>query len=64
MCTLIKLEKEKEVSRKNGYTKEENAIHAGLSYLRDCTVHAFLRKNRSIKVIDINGQEIDLKGKI
>jgi hypothetical protein len=63
MYTLIKLENKKEVSRKNGYAKEENAIHAGLSYLRDCTVHSVLRKNRSINVIDSNGKEIYLKNK-
>lgn len=52
MKTLIRLEKGKEVSRKSGYANEENATHAGLSWLRDCTVHAELRKKRSVKIID------------
>jgi hypothetical protein len=50
MKTLIKLVNGKEVARKSGYANEENAINAGNSWLRDCIVHAEIRKDRSIEV--------------
>ena len=52
MKTLIKLVNGTEVSRKSGYANYENAQHAGLSWTRDCTVHARLRDNRSVLIID------------
>jgi len=52
MKTVIKLKNGKEVSRKNGYSNLDNARNAGNSWLRDCTVHAEIRKERSIEIID------------
>lgn len=51
MKTVIKLVNGKEVSRKSGYSNIENATNAGNSWLRDCTIHAEVRKNRSIEII-------------
>jgi len=51
MKTLIRLENGIEVSRKAGYANTTNAEHAGLSWLNDCTVHAEIRKNRTVKVV-------------
>jgi hypothetical protein len=34
------------------YAKKEDAINAGNSWLRDCTVHAEIRKGRNFEVIE------------
>jgi len=52
MKTLIRLEKGIEVSRKSGYANIANAINAANSWLNDCTVHAEIRKNRTVKIVD------------
>jgi phage terminase small subunit len=51
MKTLIRLENGIEASRKSGYANVENAKHAGDSWLNDCTVHAELRKKRTIQIV-------------
>ena len=51
MKTLVRLVDGKEVSRKSGYSNETNAEHAGISWTRDCTVHAKIRENRNFTVI-------------
>jgi len=51
MKTLVRLVDGKEVSRKSGYSNETNAEHAGISWTRDCTVHAKTRENRTFTVI-------------
>lgn len=35
------------------YSTKEDAINAGNSWLRDCTVHAEIRKARNFEVIQI-----------
>jgi hypothetical protein len=50
MKTLIKLVNGQEVSRKSGYLTVENAENAGNSWLRDCTIHSEIRKNRSVEI--------------
>jgi len=52
MKTLIKLVNGKEVSRKDNYLDLERATNAGNSWLRDCTVHAVIREDRTISIID------------
>ena len=34
------------------YTTEEAAVNAGNSWLRDCTIHAEIRKSRGFEVIE------------
>lgn len=51
MKTLIKLVNGQEISRKEYFT-EQSANDAGNSWLRDCTVHAEIRKERSIEITD------------
>ena len=34
------------------YTTKESATNAGNSWLRDCTVHAEIRKSRAFEVIE------------
>ena len=34
------------------YTTKEDATNAGNSWLRDCTIHAEIRKNRNFEVIE------------
>ncbi|CAB5223658.1 hypothetical protein UFOVP388_4 [uncultured Caudovirales phage] len=34
------------------YTTKEDAINAGNSWLRDCTIHAEIRKGRNFEVIE------------
>jgi hypothetical protein len=52
MKTLIKLVNGKEVSRKSGYKTEQDAINAGNSWLRDCTIHKTILNTRSVKIIN------------
>lgn len=52
MKTLIKLIKGEEISRKSGYKNEEDAKNAGNSWLRDCTIHAEIRKDRTVKIVN------------
>ena len=34
------------------YTTKEDAINAGNSWLRDCTIHAEIRKGRNFEIIE------------
>jgi len=49
--TLIRLENGIEVSRKSGYANTTDAENAGGSWLNDCTVHAEIRKNTTVKIV-------------
>lgn len=50
MKTLIKFINGKEVSRKYGYKNETDANNAAGSWLCDCTIHAKIRENWSVKI--------------
>ena len=51
MKTLVKFINGKEIGRKSGYANETDANNAAGSWLRDCTVHAVERQNRTVKII-------------
>jgi len=51
MKTLIRLVNGQEVSRKDAYSNEIKATNAGNSWVRDCRIHAEVRKERSFKII-------------
>jgi len=50
--TVIKKENGKEISRKEGYKTKTDVENASGSWLRDCTVHANHRTQRSCEIIE------------
>lgn len=58
MKTLIRTNENGKVT-KSFYNNLESAQNAANSFLRDCTVHAEIRKNRSVEIIDFEFEKYD-----